>query len=37
MQNEELQKWKKAGEIAGEAREYGISLYGHEMFWRIIT
>ena len=26
MQNEELQKWKKAGEIAGEAREYGITL-----------
>src|SRR3989338_7662798 len=26
MQNEELQKWKKAGEIAGDAREYGITL-----------
>ena len=23
--------------VGKEAKEYGISLYGHEMFWRIIT
>ncbi len=31
MEKEELEKWKKAGEIAGEAREYGISLLKNGM------
>ena len=36
---EELKKMLKAKElnVGREIREYGISLYGHEMFWRIIT
>lgn len=36
---EELKNMLKAKELnAGkEAKEYGVSLYGHEMFWRIIT
>src|SRR3989344_2230930 len=36
---EELKKMLKAKElnVGKEVRKYGISLYGHEMFWRIIT
>jgi len=36
---EELKKMLKANElnVGKEVREYGISLYGHEMFWRITT
>ena len=36
---EELRKMLKAKElnVGKEAKEYGISLYGHEMFWRIMT
>jgi len=36
---EELKKMLKAKElnVGKEIREYGISLYGHEMFWRVIT
>ena len=35
----ELKNMLKAKElnVGKEAKEYGISLYGHEMFWRIIT
>ncbi|MEK6834664.1 MAG: nucleotidyltransferase domain-containing protein [Nanoarchaeota archaeon] len=35
----ELKKMIQAKElnVGKEAKEYGISLYGHEMFWRIIT
>ena len=35
---EELKKMLKAKElnVGKEVKEYGISLYGHEMFWRII-
>jgi predicted nucleotidyltransferase len=34
----ELQKMIKAKEfnVGKEVREFGVSLYGHEMFWRII-
>ncbi|MBI4439598.1 nucleotidyltransferase domain-containing protein [Candidatus Woesearchaeota archaeon] len=36
---EELKKMLKAKELnAGkEAKEHGVSLYGHEMFWRIVS
>lgn len=36
---EELKKMLKAKEVnvGKEAKEYGVSLYGHEMFWRIIS
>ncbi|MCX6710194.1 MAG: nucleotidyltransferase domain-containing protein [Candidatus Woesearchaeota archaeon] len=36
---EELKKMLRAKElnVGKEAREHGISLYGHEMFWRIIS
>ncbi|MCX6750313.1 MAG: nucleotidyltransferase domain-containing protein [Candidatus Pacearchaeota archaeon] len=36
---EELKKMLRAKElnVGKEAREYGISLYGHEMFWRIVA
>ncbi|MBI4980684.1 nucleotidyltransferase domain-containing protein [Candidatus Woesearchaeota archaeon] len=36
---EELKKMLKAKElnVGKETRESGISLYGHEMFWRLIT
>jgi predicted nucleotidyltransferase len=36
---EELKKMLKAKElnVGKETKEHGISLYGHEMFWRIIT
>ena len=36
---EELKKMLKAKElnVGKEVREYGISLYGHELFWRIIA
>lgn len=36
---EELKRMLKAKElnVGKETREHGISLYGHEMFWRIIT
>ena len=35
---EELKKMLKAEELnlGKEVKEYGISLYGHEMFWRVI-
>ncbi len=35
----ELKKMLEAKElnVGKEAKEYGISLYGHEMFWRVIT
>jgi predicted nucleotidyltransferase len=36
---EELKKMLKAKElnVGKEVKEYGISLYGHEIFWRIVT
>ncbi len=36
---EEFKKMLKSKEfnVGKEAREYGISLYGHELFWRIIA
>jgi predicted nucleotidyltransferase len=36
---EELKKMLRAKElnVGKEAREYGISLYGHEMFWRMVA
>lgn len=36
---EEFKKMLKAKElnVGKEVREYGVSLYGHELFWRIIT
>lgn len=36
---EELKKMLRAEElnVGKETKEYGISLYGHEMFWRIVT
>jgi predicted nucleotidyltransferase len=36
---EELKKMLKAKElnVGKEVKEYGISLYGHEIFWRIIV
>lgn len=35
----ELKKMLKAKElnVGKEVKEYGISLYGHEMFWRVIS
>lgn len=36
---QELKKMLKAKElnVGKEAREFGVSLYGHEMFWRVIV
>ena len=36
---EVLKSWmvRRKAAFGKEAKEYGISLYGHEMFWRIVT
>jgi hypothetical protein len=36
---DELKKMLKVKElnVGKEAKEHGVSLYGHEMFWRIVS